>query len=135
MTFTPRQRLLTVYRGETPDVVPYMLDLSHWYYHKFRQPWDLSRSYPEPEYQLIDYHRRTDIGFYLVNLGSFYDVTFTDEVIATVKCEGPKITWTLETPVGTIRRAREWEESSYSWAIADFALKSRDDLKVLAYAL
>jgi hypothetical protein len=132
---THRQRILSVYRGETPDVVPYMLDLSHWYYHKFQQPWDLSRSYPEPEQQLIDYHRRAGIGFYLVNLGSFYDVTFTDGVSASVKRNGSKITWTLETPLGTIRRSREWEESSYSWAISEFALKTQNDLKVLAHAL
>ena len=34
MTMTLRERILAVYRGETPDVVPYMLDLSHWFYHK-----------------------------------------------------------------------------------------------------
>ena len=36
MTMTMRERILAVYRGETPDVVPYMLDLSHWFYHKNR---------------------------------------------------------------------------------------------------
>lgn len=35
-----------------------MLDLSHWFYHKFRKPWDLSVSYTKPETELIDYHRR-----------------------------------------------------------------------------
>ena len=53
MTMTMRERILAVYRGETPDVVPYMLDLSHWFYHKNRIPWDLSVAYDKPEYELI----------------------------------------------------------------------------------
>ena len=55
---TPRERILAVYQGKTPDVVPYMLDLSHWFYHKNRLPWDLSKAYEEPERDLIDYHNR-----------------------------------------------------------------------------
>src|ERR1017187_1088201 len=37
---TTRERILAVYRGQTPDVVPYMLDLSHWFYHKHHRPCD-----------------------------------------------------------------------------------------------
>ena len=33
---TPRERILAVYNGEKPDRVPYMLDLSHYYLHKFQ---------------------------------------------------------------------------------------------------
>ena len=40
-SMTPRERILAVYRGETPDVVPFMLDLSHWFYHKHQMPVDL----------------------------------------------------------------------------------------------
>ena len=29
---TPRERILAVYRGKRPDAVPFMLDLSHWFY-------------------------------------------------------------------------------------------------------
>ena len=53
---TARERILAVYRGQTPDVVPYMLDLSHWFYHKHHLPWDLSASYEEPEFELIAFH-------------------------------------------------------------------------------
>ena len=71
---TLRERIIRVFRGETPDVVPFMLDLSHWFYHKNRMPWDLSRAYLTPEIELIEYHRRHEVGFYLPNLGSFYEV-------------------------------------------------------------
>jgi len=114
-----------------------MLDLSHWFYHRFRRPWDLSRAFLEPEVELIDYHRRAGVGFYLANLGSFYNATYGEDVAATVKrddSDGAKITWTLTTPLGTICRVREWEEVSYSWAIREFPIKSQADLQVLAYA-
>ncbi len=132
---THRERILSVYRGETPDVVPFMLDLSHWFYHRFQKPWDLSKAYMEPEKELIDYHRRAGVGFYLANLGSFVNVTYGDDVTATVKRDGPQITWTLATPLGTISRVREWEECSYSWAIRQFSLNTQADLNILAYAL
>ena len=70
-----RQRILSVYRGETPDAVPCMLDLSHWFYHKNRLPWDLSKAYDEPERELIDYHKRGGVGFYIPNLARFWPTT------------------------------------------------------------
>ncbi len=134
---TPKQRIEAVYRGQTPDQVPYMLDLSHWFYHKNKLPWDLSRSYDEPEYELIDYHKRQGVGFYMPNLGSFYTVSDQCDVTTTVtkSDDGRTITWSHETPGGTIRRSRVWEEASYSWAVAEWGIKSEDDLKILADAL
>lgn len=135
---TLRDRILVVYRGEKPDVVPYMLDLSHWFYHKFQKPWDLSRAFAKPETELIEYHRRVGAGFYLANLGSFYDVTYGTDVVATAKRTEepiPTITWSFETPLGNISRTRVWEPDSYSWAIDHWAIQNEHDLRVLAYAL
>jgi hypothetical protein len=135
---TYRERILAVYRGETPDVVPYMLDLSHWFYHKFQKPWDLSRAFTKPETELIAYHRSVGAGFYIANLASFYNVTYANGVRASlerIEQPVPTIAWTLETPLGTIRRTRVWEEESYSWAIRDWAVQSEADLRILAHAL
>ena len=57
------ERILDVYGGKTPDVVPYMLDLSHWFYQKHEHPWDLSETYDEPERELIQYHKELGAGF------------------------------------------------------------------------
>ncbi|MDP7162794.1 MAG: uroporphyrinogen decarboxylase family protein [Phycisphaerae bacterium] len=132
-----RERILAVYRGETPDVVPFMLDLSHWFYQKHKVPWDLSKEYDKPEYDLIDYHRKHGVGFYVPNNCSFYDVKFSDDVRASVSksADGRVITWQYQTPLGTISRQRKWEEGSYSWAISDWGVKTRKDLRVLGYAL
>ena len=124
---THRERILAVYRGETPDVVPYMLDLSHWFYHKNRQPWDLTAVYERPETALIDYHKRADVGFYMPNLAAFYSAGYGPGVRSSVskglRNGAPEITWRLETPLGAIERRRVWEESSYSWAISSWGIR------------
>jgi hypothetical protein len=114
-----------------------MLDLSHWYYHREGLPWDLSQVYEEPEFDLIDLHRRHGAGFYMPNLGHFYDVTYTDNVMAEVckSNDGRKITWSLETPLGKIERTRIWEDVSYSWGIRDWGIVSEQQLKIFASAL
>ena len=134
-----RERILSAYRGETPDVVPYMGDLSHWFYATFRRLWDLSQPYEEPEYALIDYHKKAGVGFYIPNLAAFYSAQYGDEVKSEVEKHyrngNPEITWRLTTPLGVIERTRIWEERSYSWAIGEWGVKTERDLCVLGYAL
>ncbi len=136
---TPRDRILAVYRGDTPDVVPYMLDLSHWFYHKHHLPWDLSRVYEEPETDLIDYHQQVGVGFYLPNLGSFYSATFPADVqVETSKHEEdgvPEITWHIRTPLGEIQRRRRWEEQTYAWGISQWGIRNEQDLRVFGDAM
>ncbi len=134
---THKERIEAVYRCETPDQVPFMLDMSHWFYEKKRIPWDLSKAYEKPEYELLDCHKQKDVGFYMPNLGSFFKTGYTDDVKTTVvKSEdGQSITWGYETPIGKIERTRIWEEGSYSWGIRDWGIKIEEQLKVLGYAM
>ena len=139
MSVSHRQRILQVYHGETPDVVPFMLDLSHWFYSTNHLPWDLSQSYEEPERELVGYHRKMGVGFYMPNLASFYAVKGAEDVKSELKKElrdgNPEITWRYVTPLGTIERTRVWEENTYSWGIRSWSIKSEQDLKALGYAL
>jgi hypothetical protein len=134
-----RDRILAVYRGQTPDVVPCMLDLSHWFYHKHRMPWDLSRAYVEPERELIDYHKKLGVGFYLPNLAAFFEVRHEKDVLAqtekSVRDGHPAITWRYQTPLGTVQRTRVWEEQTYAWATRSWGIRSPEDLRALGYAL
>lgn len=136
---TIRDQILAVYRGQTPDVVPCMLDLSHWFYHRNKMPWDLSRTYDKPERELIDYHRSKGIGFYLPNLASFFSVKHRPDVQVEIlkdQTNGhPRITWRYTTPLGSIERSRVWDEITYSWHIENWGVKTEQDLRVLAYAL
>ena len=135
MTF--KERIKVVYRREIPDQVPYMLDLSHWFYHRNQMPWDLSKSYDEPENELIDYHKKMGVGFYVPNLGSFFEICYPDDVcsLVTKSDDGQSIIWSFETPKGKIERTRIWEESSYSWGIADWGIKTEEQLRILGDAL
>jgi len=136
---TLRERLLSVYRSQTPDCVPFMLDLSHWFYHRNQIPWDISRHYERPETDLIAYHKKVGAGFYMPNLAHFYDVRYRADVeVSTRKQQvgGRKaILWTYRTPMGEISRARVWDEATYAWAVPDWGVKTPGDLRVLAYAL
>lgn len=134
-----RERILSVYRGKTPDVVPFMLDLSHWFYERTRRPWDLSAAYEEPERDLIEYHKKTGVGFYLANLASFYTVTHADDVdVTTTKNERdglPEITWRIRTPLGSIERSRIWEPRTYAWGISKWGIETEQDLGVFCHAM
>jgi hypothetical protein len=131
--------MLAVYRGETPDRVPFFLDLFHWFRQKFHVPFDLTVAQTEPEWDLIDYHKKMQVGFYIPNVNSYYDSWFEPDVISTATKEmtsgGPEVTWRLETPIGVIERKRRWEEHSYSWNVSKWGVTTAQDLRVLGYAL
>ncbi len=136
---TERERLLAVYRGETPDRVPFYLDLSHWFYQKYKVPFDLSVAVHEPERDLLDCHRKFGAGFAIPNRISYFDVSYPPEVRTSVSraetARGAELTWTIETPLGTIRRKRRWHEESYAWGISEWGVRDERDMRVLAYAL
>jgi len=136
---TLRERILSVYRGDTPDVVPNMLDLSHWWLQRNQMPWDLAGAPLEPETDLIAYHRDHGVGYYLPSLCPFYTTEYQRGIIADVSRTEergrPTLTWTLFTPLGNIARARRWDEATYSWHISDWGVRTEQDLRVLAHAL
>lgn len=136
---TLRERILSVYRGDTPDVVPVMLDLSHWWLHRQRLPWDLAAPPLEPETDLIAVHRDCDVGYYLPSLCPFYGTEYPDGVVAEttrhIESGAPALTWSLETPLGRIARTRYWDDRTYSWRIGEWGVRTPQDLRVLAQAL
>jgi hypothetical protein len=139
MPMTERERILAVYNGETPDRIPFMLDLSHYYYERFQKPWDLLNGYTDAEKDMIDYNKKFNAGFYLPNQAILSKTVYSDYVRITIdskKINGvPEIHWKFETPIGTIERIRVWEQGSYSWAIKKWGVVTEQDLKVLGYAM
>jgi hypothetical protein len=110
---TERERILAVLNGKIPDRIPYFLDLSHFYYEKFKKPWDLLNGYAKPETDLIEYHRKFQAGFYLPNQMILFNVDYPDDVVYKVWSETingiPEIHWRYETRLGAIERVRVWE--------------------------
>jgi len=116
-----------------------MLDLSHWFYHRNKMPWDLSRTYDRPECALIDYHKAKGVGFYMPNLASFFSTAYRPDItVETLKDTGGgkrRITWKYITPLGSIERTRAWDETTYSWHIENWGVKTEQDLRALGHAL
>jgi len=136
---TPRERILAVYEGRKPDRVPYMLDLSHYYLHKFHLPWDLMNGMPKPETGLMDYTRKMGAAFYCPQQTHFWDVEYANDVKSTAVTRTvngvPEISWRFDTPLGSIERIRVWEPGSYSWAVKKWGVTTPKDLEILAYAM
>ncbi len=132
---TPRERVQAVYEGKTPDQIPLMLDLSHWYRKNYDVPFDLT-GMSGVDQQLVDLHKKTNSVCY-IDLGSIFDLTYSDD---SVKQEA----WTdsdgvyhhvIETPVGRLEAERVFEEMSYSYNITRHLLQSVDDFPVVQYAM
>ncbi|MCM8759561.1 MAG: hypothetical protein NC906_07325 [Candidatus Omnitrophica bacterium] len=134
-----RDRILCVYNGKKPDCVPFVLDLSHWFYHHYRRAWDLTMPYHKPDIDLIDIHKKFKAGFYVPILNIGWRAVYPADVRYSVWKENfngiPSIVWEYETPFGKIRRRRIWEEKSYSWPIVDWAVKDKQGIEILQYAL
>ena len=134
-----RDRVLAVYGDETPDRVPFIADAQHWYYHKNGLPFDIGEFSTRPDYSLLDFHKRSGIGFFSPSLISFFSVDYPEDVqvrlIRADRNRNIELTWVYTTPLGEIKRTRIWEEQSYSWAIKEWAVKNPHDLEILQYAL
>ena len=139
MEMTLRERMTAVYEGKTPDRVPFILDLSHYFYERFKKPWSLLGGYAEPEYDLIDYGRKFGAGFYVPNQMPLFEIHYDDGVSSgawTDTVDGVTSThWRFETPKGSIERTRVWSEQTYAWATTRYGVKTEDDIRILADAL
>ena len=140
MPMTQRERILSVYRGETPECVPFMLDLSHWFYQKFRKPWDLSVAYEEPEYELIDYHKRSSARGSICLTSRRCTAAAIRTMCARrfgrrVLTGTPRLSGDTILPSAASSGGGYGKSRTTRGGIRDWGLKSEDDLKVLAYAM
>lgn len=133
---TLQERVLAVYRGETPDVVPWFADLSHWHAANSGNEF-LPFAGAELDPTMLDLHRKVGAGVYLYT-GQPYDIEHEDNVQVSLEVEptpkGDVSHWKMETPIGEIEEQRIFSQASYSWNIKKRMIESIADLKVLAYA-
>jgi len=135
MAMTLRGRALAVYRGETPDVVPWFADLSHWHNATRGIQW-VPFGNAARDITMIDLHREVHAGVYL-NMGQFFDIVYDDNVRETRELlpDGVTTSWRLETPLGEIEERRHFEEVSYSYNITKRAVVTMQDVQVYRYAM
>lgn len=131
---TPRERVAAVYAGETPDQVPLLLDLSHWYKKNYGVLFDLA-GFQAVEHDLVDLHKEIGAVCY-VEAGGFYDLNVDDDQarIATKTADGVFYT-EIETPVGSLHEERVFAQSSYSYNIRKHLLEGVEDFPVVEYMM
>lgn len=132
---TPRQRLLAVYRGQKPDRVPALADISYWHAAhgggKFI-PGRTDGANNDKIPQLLELHRLIGAAIHL-NLGSFYDEHYEDSVRVRSGIDGDLYRHQYETPVGKVEEVRRWSDTTFSWPIIEHMVRSVADLRVVRY--
>lgn len=132
---TPRERLLAVYRGETPDCVASLADLSYWHAGngggKFI-PGKTDGANHDKLAQLLDLHYKTGAAIHL-NLGCFYKIEHVDGVRSESGIRGEHFVHRYETPLGTLEEIREWSPTTFSWPITQHMVREIEDLKVIRF--
>jgi hypothetical protein len=131
----PKDRVKAVYEGKTPDQVPLMLDLSHWYKKNYNIFFDLD-GFTNIDQKLVELHKKCGAIIY-IETGSHFDVFFEDESVQSR-------TWTddagvyhtkITTPLGMISEERVFSSESYSYHIQKWLVQNIKDLVVLEYAM
>ena len=131
---TPRERALAVYEGRTPDKVPLLLDISHWYKKNYNVPFDLTGLQSVDE-TLVRLHRELDAVAY-VEMGRFYDLYFEDDDVSDNAWTADGVYYhELKTPIGSVVEERVFAQSSYSYNIRKRLLSSVEDFEIVKYAM
>ena len=123
-----------MYRGQTPDQVPLILDLSHWYKKNMDTGFELA-GYTRVERGLVDLHKRLGAVAY-VEMGAFYDLSADDPDVYIETNTGDGVfTTRITTPVGTLHEERVFNPASYSYGIRKHLLESTDDFPIIEYLM
>lgn len=132
---TPKERVRAVYAGQTPDQVPLLLDLSHWYKKNYNIFFDLT-GFTQVDPQLVALHQKCGAVLY-IETGSHFETYFADDSVqsrAWTDANGVFHTQ-ISTPRGTISERRIFSRESYSYHIQKWLVQDMHDLAVLEYAL
>lgn len=132
---TPRERLLAVYRGEVPDRVPALADLSYWHAaHGGGRfvPGRTDGANADKIPALVELHRRTGAAIH-VNLGSFFEERYDATVEVRSGIDGDNYRHRFATPLGTVEEVRRWSTASFSWPIVGHMVRRVEDLAVIRH--
>lgn len=128
MKMSPRERIEAIFKGETPDAMPWFADLTYWYNsHK------LMKDLPEAWQKGIStIHRQFNVGEYVPGTNAFNQI-YDEKVQEIVEEKSDKQIITWNTPIGSLKAVREYNPISYSWSRVEYPVKTVSDLKVLRY--
>jgi uroporphyrinogen-III decarboxylase len=125
---TPRERLLSILRGDQPDQVPWFGDLDYLATALVAQqikPQDFVRSSA-----YLEWHRELRVGYYLQGYFPFRMIYDLEERLWK---EGNRRYRELVTPLGNLRECWEYLPASFAEAPVEHLVKSEEDLPALRY--
>ena len=132
---TLEQRLLAVFRGETPDVMPWFADLTYWY-NAAVQRGTLPEQYRGDG--VVALYRDLGCGCHEHALNQPWDTEYSDVEITVRQQKRPDGTPWLDTtqwrtPVGTLTQVKQFEPEGCCWAYRRYPVQTPQDLKVLRF--
>ena len=126
---TPRERLLTILKGEQPDQVPWFGDLDYWANSLIKRKLKPDGFILSDDY--LGWHRDLGVGFYLQ--GYFPYKQILNNCTVNEWYEGYKHFKEIITPVGSVRECWEFMPTSFSDAPVEHFMKSESDIRVLKF--
>ena len=126
---TPKERVMNILNGRTPDQVPWFGDLDYWatsLIHRGEKPEDFKL---KDDY--IRWHEDLGVGFYLQGFQP-YKVTF-ENCKETLWREGLVRYRQIETPKGTLLERWQWIPQAFTEGPLEHLVKSAADLPAYQY--
>lgn len=130
---THNERLLAVFRGERPDVIPWHADLTYWY--NAQRAWGRLPERWQGE-GVRQMYVDLNTGCHEHALFSPWQQQFEGTEIVTQEYEEDgkrfqKVEW--RTPVGTLTQIKQYEPEAATWAYRQYPVRSVADLRTLRW--
>lgn len=127
---TERERVLSVFRKEKPDITPWFGDLS-WWYNSRKEKGILPPDW-EGETGYLNFYREAGCGIYLYP-PSLYRQEFDPTIKIEVEQRGVFTITCIRTPEGCLRSVQKKLVASNTSAYVEYFIKKVEDLKVMRY--
>ena len=126
---TPRERILTIFKGEQPDQVPWCGDLDYWANSLIKRGLKPNDFISSDDY--ITWHRELRVGFYLQGYFPYKQIYQNCEV--NEWDEGLRHYKEIDTPIGSVQECWEYIPTSFSDGPIEHFMKSEEDIPVMKY--
>ena len=133
MTF--RERIMAVFEGKKPDMIPWFADLTYWYGSQ------VARGALPEKYAgdgVVQLYKDLRVGAHEHLLSLPCEMQYTDvetkveyDKDASGKPVREKVEW--KTPAGTLSQKKEYVEQAFTWGYREYPVKTADDLKALRF--
>jgi len=126
---TMRQRVMAVFDGKVPDVMPWFADLTYWISGQ-RSKGVFPKEY-EGDEGYLKLHKDLGVGVFLYSPSVHYGKRDESLFTSTHEKDGELDVCEIHTPAGALRSIRKYCPTSISSAPVEYAVKTPVDLRVL----